>query len=709
MKGPPASFRGARAAACALVAALLVVGWPALRTGFLGDDFFVLARTWREGKPDLRPVLEDVTGPWQGREGIPYWRPLASAVYVPDTLLFPANAGASHALNLLVHALATLATALLARRLLPEGGACAPLLAAAVGAFGSTRAELLGWASCRLDLCTTALFLAACALALRSLREGLAPRIPLSLGLFGAALLCKEWGIVAPLVLLGLDLATPGSARPGARARLYGGLAATIGAYLGARLLALGSLAGGSAPLLRPGPIVKGLLRALSTAAFPFDPLTLGSAAGAGRLALFLLAVLAVAAAASTRAVPTRAVFGTLLAWIAVTLPAAPIAPGETLAGSRVLHVSGFFFALVLATACAPAVGRTAPRATRFAARAFLFAFVAVGAVSLRLALERWREAGDLGRRALEFIAPRVAENGPPAVVAAYPAGLPGVPIFLAGGVARTEGIAPALVGPFARNRRAPLALSTFLRHGDGAPHHALRAAGFRFVGFGYAGEEIDWTPPAPASPAALEVASGGASGGPRRTVLLRAGPIDARLYAGLSLTIRGAEGARVAAEIDWGRGPSNFVGRVRGGRLVLPIGSDLAWWIAGEVRGLRVALEGLPEEAVVSGATLLPELPELGLPEEAGSDPFAVAPPAADERPLRLVLLAPTFTRELFFDRPADEPPALDAWSRRQLREDARLLHGLRFAWFLEALEEPGDRRSAAARSRIRFVRLEG
>ena len=89
-----------------LVALLLLVAAPALGTYFLADDFFLFGRTWSEGKADLGPVLEDLGRPWQGLSAVPYWRPLASAAFALDNLLFPGRAGASHAFNLLLHAAA---------------------------------------------------------------------------------------------------------------------------------------------------------------------------------------------------------------------------------------------------------------------------------------------------------------------------------------------------------------------------------------------------------------------------------------------------------------------------------------------------------------------------------------------------------------------------------------------------------------------------
>ncbi|MCI0589732.1 MAG: hypothetical protein L0323_23185, partial [Planctomycetes bacterium] len=382
--------RSARIGWALLVGALLLAGAPALSTFFLADDFFLFARTWAGDGPDLRPVLEDFTGPWQGRSGIPYWRPLASLGWVPDVLLFPANALASHALNLAAHFLTVLAAYRLARRLFPAAPPGFALLAAAVGAFGSTRAEPLGWVAGRVDLVPGALLLAGCARAIGWMRESPSGTIGGPLALLAAALLWKESGVVGPLVLLGFDLAAPGTARRNARARLYLSLAALWVAWLGARVLALGSLGGDvGGALLQSARLASGLLRSLATSAFPFDPESLGSLAGGARLASFALACIVVASA--RRGAGRAPIAGCLLAWVASTLPAAPVPPIAGLGGSPVLYVPGFAFALLLGAAGASAFGGS--RARRRLVAVAMAALAGIGAVSLRLGLERWRAA----------------------------------------------------------------------------------------------------------------------------------------------------------------------------------------------------------------------------------------------------------------------------------------------------------------------------
>ncbi|MGH7151353.1 MAG: hypothetical protein ACREIU_11680 [Planctomycetota bacterium] len=689
-----------------LVGALLVAGAPALRTYFLADDFFLFARTWKGEGADLRPVLEDFTGPWQGRSGVPYWRPLASLGWVPDALRFPADPLASHALNLTVHVLAVLAAYRLARRLFPAAPPGVAVLAAAVGAFGSTRAEPLGWVAGRVDLVPAALLLGGCARAIGWMREARCGSIAGPLALLAAALLWKESGIVGPLVLLGFDLAAPGSTRPGARSRLYLSLAALWVAYLGARVRVLGSLGGDvGAALLQPAVLAPGLLRSLAASAFPFDPEALGSASGSARLATFALACLVVVI--PWRATSPNRIAGCLLAWVASALPAAPVPTTETLAGSRVLYLPGFAFALLLGVAGAPAFGEGGGRARRAVVGVAMVALAGIGAVSLRLGLDRWREAGELARRALEFLQPKVAGGEARVAVGLYPAGTPGIQVFLSGGPARVEGISPALVGPFARNRRAPLALGVFVGERDGAPFHALRQAGVRLVGFGHAGEEYDWIPPDPGVPVPLEATEEANRGG-ARTFRLRGGPVDPRRYAALAFAVGGAEGLLVSTTLDGGLGPSSFLGRVRRGRLHVPIGSDLAWWIAGETKELSAVLEGLPAAATIGRADLEADLPELELVAPPGhADALRLPQPEGSTVPHRLVLMAPTFTRERFLAPGA--AAMFDVWSQRELRELGRALHGVEFAWFLEALEAPEGRRSASARSRIRFARMGG
>jgi tetratricopeptide (TPR) repeat protein len=144
-----------------------------------------------------------------------YYRPVVVLSHMLDRELFgPGAAGGPHVVNLLLHLLATACVWLLARRLLGErpGGATGALLAATIFAVHPAHTESVSWIAGRSDLLATVLLLPALLLAL-AWRDHRSPGALLASALlFLAAVLAKETGILALVLVPWLLLLAPAPA-----------------------------------------------------------------------------------------------------------------------------------------------------------------------------------------------------------------------------------------------------------------------------------------------------------------------------------------------------------------------------------------------------------------------------------------------------------------------------------------------------------------
>jgi len=144
----------------------------------------------------------------------PYYRPLVSATFWALSLIADDRAMifANHLLNLLVHAGATLAVFMLAHRL--AGQPTTALLASALAGLSPIGIVPVCWSSARSDS-LGALFLILSVLAWR--RAG-KRATALACALLFAGTLCKEFVLLAPLLLIAADALAGGGLR---RARAY--------------------------------------------------------------------------------------------------------------------------------------------------------------------------------------------------------------------------------------------------------------------------------------------------------------------------------------------------------------------------------------------------------------------------------------------------------------------------------------------------------
>ena len=122
------------------IVATVALYWPALGTGFLGDDFMILHRL--RGLEHAADVLRFFRG-----EFFEYYRPLAFVSHAIDWARAGQNPRAFHFTNLLIHTVNTLLVLLIGLRVSPRP--LTGLLAAALFALHASSNEAVVWISHR--------------------------------------------------------------------------------------------------------------------------------------------------------------------------------------------------------------------------------------------------------------------------------------------------------------------------------------------------------------------------------------------------------------------------------------------------------------------------------------------------------------------------------------------------------------------------------
>ena len=247
----------------ALFGLALIAGARSLDSGFVHDDFSLVAGNRDLSRPGGWTAL--ATAPlerWMG-PGYPFYRPVAMLSYGATVALAGPGPRAHHTVNLLVHALATLALAALALALGEEPRTAA--LAAALFALHPAHAEAIAWISARADL--------LCALfALTAWRLSLLPLSPPAPALaFLAALASKESAAALPLAL----------AASRNRLRVCIALFATLALWMAIRAFVIA----GPPPALRHQMVTRPAAeQARALAALALELAAHGAGAGTGRL-----------------------------------------------------------------------------------------------------------------------------------------------------------------------------------------------------------------------------------------------------------------------------------------------------------------------------------------------------------------------------------------------------------------------------------------
>lgn len=239
-----------------LLPLLVLLAWFPIAPFWASDDFFALV--WCK---DLRNVLADFHGPWYGAHDLFFfYRPLISLSLWLELQVAGSAPFLAHFDNALVHAISALLVALLWRRFLSPGYA---FLAGAVYGLSPIHIGAVAWAVARTDVFSCALALGS-ALAFLRWQEGRRHALGWSLGLFAAALLCKETVLSLPglLFLLALARQDSGGVWPRLRAAALSVLphALLLLAYLGWRLFILGRMGGYDAASYDVMAMARGLL-----------------------------------------------------------------------------------------------------------------------------------------------------------------------------------------------------------------------------------------------------------------------------------------------------------------------------------------------------------------------------------------------------------------------------------------------------------------
>jgi hypothetical protein len=230
-------------AAGLIVAVTLAVYWPALNTGFVGDDFMILHR--------LRSLsgTADVLRFFRG-EFFEYYRPLGFVSHAVDWAIAGQNSRQFHLTNLLIHAVNAVLVLLIGRALAPRS--FVGPLAASLFALHASNSEAVIWISARFDLLATCFALAAvCWMVSEWTGRTWMPAL-----LFFPALLSKEAAVALPIAAAGWSsfrlraptLATIGRVAPwlvaliaySALRNLAGGVSAVGGASRIPKLAAFG-------------------------------------------------------------------------------------------------------------------------------------------------------------------------------------------------------------------------------------------------------------------------------------------------------------------------------------------------------------------------------------------------------------------------------------------------------------------------------------
>jgi hypothetical protein len=409
---PPEKQRNLSPALCVaiLIPAAVVLFAPALRLGFLSDDFVLIARATRRA---MASWSED----W-------YFRPLPLLLWRGMAWLVPSPAGSLHLLNVVLHGVNAVLVAFLGRRL---GLAVEPAIVAALlfVAYPASP-EAVAWCSGIQDvLLTTAALASVLALARGSHRRTAGVH---ALAWLAVGLATKETAVVMPVLWLAAAWSPrEPRARPKAAVILAG--LALSGSY------ALWHLLGGKVPAAyaqAPSQyVIKELLvRPFATLGAPWSgtllerwpSLLMLSIGGLGLLLLVAAAHWSRNASAFQRALR-------LTVWILVSI--APVYGymfvASDLQGSRYTYLSEVGWAILLADLVF-ALATLLPMG-RIASWTVVVTMLLLSVLALRFHLGAWQAAAVLRDRVLESVAQarardrcasNVFEGSPDSVQGAY-------------------------------------------------------------------------------------------------------------------------------------------------------------------------------------------------------------------------------------------------------------------------------------------------
>jgi hypothetical protein len=226
-----------------IITVTLAIYWPALGTGFVGDDFMILHRLRAaEGATDVLRFFR--------AEFFEYYRPLGFISHAADWAIAGQNSRQFHLTNVLIHTVNAVLVLLIGRTLSARW--LAGPLAALLFALHPSSSEAVIWISARFDLLATCFALAA----LYWMVRGGATSSWMPALLFFPAVLSKEAAVALPIAAAGWStfrlrastIATAARVAPwlvvlaayGALRRLAGGISAVGGTSRIPKLAAFG-------------------------------------------------------------------------------------------------------------------------------------------------------------------------------------------------------------------------------------------------------------------------------------------------------------------------------------------------------------------------------------------------------------------------------------------------------------------------------------
>jgi len=248
-----------------LLVVVLAAYGPVIANPLLSDDLNF--RVFFRGEHlDWAKIRSEMWSGWGGLVGADYYRPVLTWSVIADYLVWGTNPFGYHLTNLLLHTLNALLVAHIIVRLAGPGKRYPALLGALVFALHPIHPEAVAWVAGRVDVLSAFFFLLTirCYLAYRW--TGRLRHLIFSIGVLTLGLGSKESMVMAPFVLLALDVGlklsrgTPRWAF-GARPAVVLPLAVTL-AYLALRKIVLGSLSGGQ-DLFAPYASLEALLQTI--------------------------------------------------------------------------------------------------------------------------------------------------------------------------------------------------------------------------------------------------------------------------------------------------------------------------------------------------------------------------------------------------------------------------------------------------------------
>ena len=192
-------FQGPRLLALAVALVALLVYLPALANGFAYDDVVIITGDPRVKEFQLQNIL---LKPYWSSPGFALYRPLVTMSFAADWALSSGSPAWFHAVNVLWHALASVAVFLLLLAWFrPAWSALGALLFAVHPVHVEAVANVVG----RAEVMAGALVLSVCALWAHGWPRSRVARFALAALLFLLALLCKESAAVLPGFLVLID------------------------------------------------------------------------------------------------------------------------------------------------------------------------------------------------------------------------------------------------------------------------------------------------------------------------------------------------------------------------------------------------------------------------------------------------------------------------------------------------------------------------